>query len=338
MPRIAIVGAGISGLTCARTLFDHGYQVQLFEKSRGFGGRMATRRADLFHFDHGAQYFTVRDARFRRYVESWQQDGVVSPWDGRIAVLGKSSATELAKATERYVALPGMNALAKHLGNHLPVRFQTRIGQIEPTQGAWHVLSDQAESLGEFDFVVFAIPAAQAADLLPAGKLQERASHCEMNPCWAAMFGFTESLRAEYDAAFVHNSPISWIARNGSKPARPAEHEAWVVHANPEWSLRHDGESQEAVAELLRHEFASVIGKDMPSVAHSAAHFWRYAIPTSPLTESCLFDGELRIAACGDWCAGPRVEGAFLSGAAAAGQIMGHYNTSWTAKPVALGD
>ena len=83
MPTVAVIGAGISGLVCARTLRDHGYPVTVFEKSRGVGGRMATRRTDDgFQFDHGAQYFTARDRRFRRYVNSWIADGIVNPgWD-----------------------------------------------------------------------------------------------------------------------------------------------------------------------------------------------------------------------------------------------------------------
>ena len=80
----------MSGLVCARTLLDHGFKVSVFEKGRGPGGRMSTRRTeDELQFDHGAQYFTVRDRLFRRYVESWQHDGIVAPWRGRIVVLSE---------------------------------------------------------------------------------------------------------------------------------------------------------------------------------------------------------------------------------------------------------
>ena len=112
MPKVAVIGAGISGLMCARTLVDHGFPVTLFEKSRGVGGRMATRRThDGLRFDHGAQYFTVRDGRFRRYVESWIEDGIVEPWRGRIVVLDSGTIKEEKMGADRFVAVPGMNAM-----------------------------------------------------------------------------------------------------------------------------------------------------------------------------------------------------------------------------------
>jgi photolyase PhrII len=334
MPRVAIVGAGISGMMCARTLVDHGYHVEVFEKSRGLGGRMATRRADTRQFDHGAQYFTVRDERFARYVASWQQDGVVAQWEGRVAVLGKSESIEFSEGIDRYVATPSMNTLAKHLGQEVTIRLQTRIGKLIRKNHRWQLRGEQHEheNWGEFDFVVLAIPAGQAAQLLPTDSpLQRRAAACSMSHCWAAMFAFPQQLHDSYEAAFVHNSPISWLARNASKPMRSSDQETWVVHAAPDWSRAHDGEPKEQMAERLLQQFGTVLGIPDLEPTYATAHFWRYAIPTAPLADSCLFDDETNLAACGDWCAGPRVEGAFLSGAAVAGQIMGHYNNDWSA-------
>ena len=332
MPRVAVIGAGISGLTCARTLVDHGFRVEVFEKSRGLGGRMATRRADPFHFDHGAQYFTARDPRFERYVNSWRHDGIVQRWEARIAVLGKSDTLEFSEETERYVATPGMNAIGKHLGRDLEVHFQARICKLSRDHEAWRLIDEEGADRGEFDFVVLAMPAGQTADLLPPGsELQQRAASCDMSPCWAAMFGFSDRLHDQYDAAFVNNQPITWIARNASKPGRPSTEESWVVHAGEDWSRDHDGEPKEQVAKLLWEFFESVIRPAVQSnikgPIFSTAHFWRYALPNAPLADSCLFDAASQLAACGDWCAGPRVEGAFLSGAAAAGRIMGHCNS-----------
>ncbi len=91
--KVAVVGAGLSGLVCARVLADHGHEVRVFDKGRGPGGRMSTRRAGPWRFDHGAQYFTVRDSRFARWVESWKKDGLVTPWKGVVAVLRDGSVT-----------------------------------------------------------------------------------------------------------------------------------------------------------------------------------------------------------------------------------------------------
>jgi predicted NAD/FAD-dependent oxidoreductase len=119
-PTVAVVGAGISGLTCARTLADYGLPVTVFEKSRGVGGRMATRRSDnVAAFDHGAQYFTVRDERFQNCVDSWQHAGLVQRWTGRIVSLHDQDTEQDKSSTARFVACPGMNAICRHLAERL---------------------------------------------------------------------------------------------------------------------------------------------------------------------------------------------------------------------------
>ena len=127
-PNVAIIGAGISGLICARSLSDHGVEVSVFEKSRGVGGRMATRRtAEGPRFDHGAQYFTVRDARFERYVKSWTQDGIVAPWEGRICSLVDDRPQWKESTTPRFVGVPGMSSICRHLAADLNIQFSTQV-------------------------------------------------------------------------------------------------------------------------------------------------------------------------------------------------------------------
>jgi predicted NAD/FAD-dependent oxidoreductase len=82
--RVAIVGAGIAGLWLARRLAEAGHRVQVYEKARGPGGRVSTRRTERGHFDHGAQYFTARDPDFLRQLEDWVARGVVERWQGSI--------------------------------------------------------------------------------------------------------------------------------------------------------------------------------------------------------------------------------------------------------------
>ena len=323
MPGVAVVGAGLSGLMCARTLVDHGFAVTVFEKSRGVGGRMSTRRADDLRFDHGAQYFTVRDERFRRYVDSWVHDGLVERWDGRIVVLEAGEIKERKSGTDRFVATPGMNAIGKHLAEDVDVRLEAQIAPIERDGKLWQVASTDGSLLGTFDWIVVSAPAAQTAVLLqevPA--IAEQASRVKMNGCWALMVALERSVTADFDAAFVHDSPISWIARDSSKPARNSKVETWVIHASAQWSEEHIETDRAEVQEVLLSAFWKALGKTPLSTLHSVAHRWRYAIPSNPSSSSCLFDSENNVIACGDWCGGPRVEGAFLSGSAAAGRIM----------------
>ncbi len=317
---VAVIGSGISGLACARTLHDQGYAVVVFEKSRSVGGRMATRRTvDGLKFDHGAQYFTVRDERFESHVKGWLEQGVVARWQGQTVSLCDGEATVSPNDTRRFVGTPGMNSICKALATGIDIRFQTRVAMIDRESGRWHLLDEHGNSLGSFDAVVTSAPSPQSATLLQqVPELQHQAASCEMQGCWAGMLAFSEPLGLPYDAAFLQHSPLAWIARNDSKPQRDAGSECWVLHASPTWTASCLDDDQTVVlGKLLEHFWLATRVKPR-SPRYAAAHRWRYAIPPSPLPSPFLFDSALGIGACGDWCGGPRVEGAFLSGLAIA--------------------
>ncbi|TWU30538.1 protoporphyrinogen oxidase [Bythopirellula polymerisocia] len=324
MPSLAVIGAGISGLICARTLQDYGLSVTVFEKSRGVGGRMSTRRTDeALHFDHGAQYFTARDARFRGYVNAWQHDGVVAAWLGRIMVLQNGVVIDQKEGTDRFVAVPGMNAICQHMATDLQIEYQTKVAPPRRLRGRWLLASEDGTDWGAYDMVIISAPAPQTAQLLRnVPELAGQADRVEMSGCWAVMLALEESLALPFDAAFIHQSPLSWIARNNSKPNRSPEPETWIMHASPEWSETNLERSAEQVEADLLAEFWRSIGTQPQAIKYIKAHRWRFALPTSPLESRCLFDTSLLIGACGDWCGGPRVEGAFLSGAAAASRVL----------------
>ena len=77
---IAIIGAGISGCSCAHQLTQAGHQVTVVEKGRGVGGRMATRRMDGARIDHGAQFFTARDIRLQALNKQWCKEKRAIEW------------------------------------------------------------------------------------------------------------------------------------------------------------------------------------------------------------------------------------------------------------------
>lgn len=321
---IAVVGAGISGLTCARILTDHGYRVRVFEKSRGPGGRMSTRRVDSLRFDHGAQYFTVRDPSFAGWADRWREDGIVARWEGRLADLGSEGPRPKSRAIERFVAVPGMNEVCRRLALDLDVTYQTRIGKLEAADGLWRLVADDGAELGRYHAVAISAPAPQAAELLRsvAPEMASRAAQVEMAPCWAAMASFAAPLGLGFDGAFVQDSPLSWVCRNDSKPGRP-DGESWVLHGASEWSSEHlELDGKEAAKQLLQ-AFRVALGGLTAEPIYLEAHRWRFALPRETLAEPCLFDAESGLGACGDWCDEPRVEGAFLSGHALASRLLG---------------
>jgi predicted NAD/FAD-dependent oxidoreductase len=329
---VGIVGAGLAGLSAARALAAAGVRVEAFDKGRGPGGRASTRRVELgdavLRFDHGAQYFTVRDDRFARIVEHWSAQGACAPWIGQVAAVDSPGCiVPKAESPWRYVGTPGMNAIVSALLTDLPddarVRFSTTVRSLEHAEAGWAIHADDGE-LGRFDALLVATPAPQAAGLLkPLPKLAEHAGTALMQPCWAVMAAFEEPLPIEADGLFVNleNQPLSWIARDSSKPERSAG-ERWVLHAGPMWSEAHIEDDREAVAEALLAAMAQATGATIPRPIHDAAHRWRYALTTSRAEGGFLLDARSRVAVAGDWCHGGRVEGAVLSGLRAADALL----------------
>jgi photolyase PhrII len=327
--RVAVIGAGLAGLSCARTLADHHLDVTVFEKSRGFGGRCATRRDGSWSFDHGAQYFTVRDARLAPTIASWQQRGVIAPWQGALAVRDGGEWQPAKSGVRRWVGVPGMSALGAHLAEGLDVQLRTHVSLVQREGRQWRLVADSGADLGVFDVVLCCVPSPQAAALLApiAPNLAERASAATMHPTWATMLTLNGRISFTWDAAFLNDDPVlSWISRDASKPQR-AQHETWVLHATRQWSTQHLDDDAESIAVHMIAAFAAVTGHDA-RLLHCVAHRWRYALPDPVAADAALYDTALLLGAGGDWCGGPRVEGALLSGFALAGRVLTHAHTA----------
>lgn len=325
--KIAFIGAGISGLACASNLRASGCEIMIFEKSRGVGGRMATRRGEEgLTFDHGAQYFTARDPQFLSAVESWQALGLVEKWQGQIVSLTRGVTQPLETETDRYVGVPGMTSFARHLSKGMPIAGETRVGSIRRSDGQWEVVSDREVSLGHFDWVLSCAPPLQTGEIFRGHtSLTEKTDRVQMQPCWAILLELSQPSNIPFDGAFVQESPLSWIARNSSKPQRRSSPETWVLHASPEWSQENLEQPAEVVKETLLAAFHEATGH--VTTGKATAHRWRYSRPATSLTESFLLDSANKLGACGDWCNGSRVEGAFLSGQALAEQLQNHFES-----------
>lgn len=312
--RVAILGAGIAGLAAARRLADEGVEVTIYDKGRGPGGRTSVRRAERWQFDHGAQYFTVREPEFDRAVEGWIDRGVVDEWTGRIVAIGDGGTREPTGSRRRLVGVPGMNAVAQHLARELDIETGRPVSGLYRSPRGWQVVRDDEEA-GFFDAVLVTLPPAQAVPFLKsAPDLAQRARRVRMRPCWAVMASFAGRIEAGFDGAFVNAGPLSWVARDSSKPGRP-EAECWVLHAGPEWSLEHLEDEIVDVERQLLEAFAAAIGLErLPVPRHLDAMRWRFAIPDDPLPARSYLDPQAGIGIAGDWCGGPRIEGAWLSG------------------------
>lgn len=322
-PRIAIIGAGLAGLSAARALDSAGLAVQLFDKSRGSGGRLSSKRSSLGDLDMGAQYFTARDPDFHQAVRGWQEQGWVAPWSPQIFQARKGRLSPSPDQQQRWVGTPRMSALTRGLLGSLAVQFECRICEIFRGEQHWQLLDADGQLHGPFSHVLVAAPAAQASALLAAApELAVQAAGIPMEPVWAVALGFSTALPTPMQACFVQDSPLAWVARNSSKPGRNDTTDSWVLHASSDWSRQHLELPADAVIEHLSAAFASLLRSPLPVAEARLAQRWLYARPAREAAVGALADPQRGIFACGDWCLAGRVEGAWLSGRIAAQQII----------------
>ena len=317
---IAIVGAGLAGLACAKTLAAYGTQVRLIDKGRGPGGRLATRRVEvagqMLQFDHGAQYLAARGAGFA-------------------AVLNATNTADWPDASRR-VGVPRISSVARALSDGLDLRLERHVTALTGNPGAWMLQHLPAKAVrpgrplpdetpaedGPFDAVVLAIPAEQAAALLaaPAPHLSRVLEAVRMAPCWTLMAAF-ETRPALPDTMRLQGGPLAWVARDSSKPGRDAATECWVAQASADWSRTNLERNAPDVAGLLLQALGNLAGAALPTPIHAAAHRWRHALVEAPLGAPCLWDASLGLGAAGDWCIAARAEAAVDSAAALAAAI-----------------
>ncbi len=333
---IAIIGAGIAGLACARTLDQAGHKVTLLEKGAAVGGRLASCDTPFGSFDQGAQYFTVRDPRFEKALSV--SPGLRKAWSANaVRVLdphGRVAEAALPSAESHWVGVPTMDALARDWARPLAaagcIELETRVTRIERDALAparWQLRTsgpqDSVHVFSGFDAVLLAVPHPLAAGLLrQSGQTEHVAQQMdkvEVTPCWTLMLAFPQAVQPnlahlgpQWNAALSTHHRIAWLARESSKPGRAAV-ERWTVQASAAWSQEHLEDDAPRVQAKLLKAFAEVTGIHAEP-AHAQVHRWRWAKTQAPLGRSHLWDAASGLGACGDWCLGYRVEDAFISG------------------------
>ena len=319
-PHIAVIGAGMAGLSCATALQQAGLHVSIFDKSRGPAGRMSTRRGDGWQCDHGAQYFTARDPDFRAEVARWERAGAAAQWLPALRRFDPDGTSAAADPAERFVGMPRMTAPAALLASTLALRSGVAVSELQREHAGWRLQAQDIGALGDvYDAVVLAVPAPQAGPLLRAVAPRQAAlaDGTSMQGCWAMMLQYAAPLALGFEAAFVNSGPLRWVARDSAKPGRDGA-ESWLLHASAEWSEAHIELDAGSVAAQLLPAFGELGG---PAPQHWNVHRWRYASTAAHRTEVCSWDAGLGVGMCGDWLNGGTVEAAWLSGRALAQRI-----------------
>lgn len=294
---IAVVGAGLAGLVAAARLAAAGCAVTVYEKSRGLGGRLATRRSDWGAFDHGAPVVNCE----AMLMAPLRERDACAPW-GDIG----------------HVGLPGMSGLVRPLAEGLDIRSGTEVAGLVPApDGVWLRFAE-GEAAGPFARVILAVPAEQARRL--AGDLAGvDALVATMAPIWTLMAAF--EARPDLPDLLRPGGAVSLVLRDGAKPGRTGE--TWVLHAGHDWTEERLELPREAVLPMLLAEFEDLAQGRLPRPAHVAAHRWRYALTRQPQGAPFVALEGGAVLAGGDWALGPRGEHAFLSGQAMAEAVLG---------------
>jgi hypothetical protein len=309
---ILIMGAGMAGLTAASDLQQAGHDVLVIDKGRGVGGRLASRRIGLATFDHGAQFMTAKDPRFAAAIDQWRKMGVVEEW--------YRTPAEGSEGHPRWRGKPTMTAVAKYLARNLNLLLEKRIVSLRRDPGGWVAALDSGEAVFA-SAVVLTPPVPQSLALLDLGEVdlppavRARLEGAEYERCLAVMAVLDGPARIPPPGRLAPTEgPIAWIADNQLKgvSATPAV----TVHATAAFSLEHwDRDRQESGQELLRAAEAWLAS----AVTEFQVHGWRYSKPICVEQSTCLILHESpRLLLAGDAFAGPRVEGAALSGWGAA--------------------
>lgn len=304
---IAIIGSGIAGLAAARSLAAAGHAPVVFDKGRGIGGRVATRRGDGVQFDHGAQYVTARDTAFAACLDDLLARGAAARWpDGA--------------HHDRIVGQPGMSALAKAMGDGLDIRQGAEVRSLRRDATGWHL--HLAGSDHHAAHVILAIPAPQIPALIGADHpLVPLLAPVRYDPCLTLMAAIDAP--APFTSRLDPDDALPWIAQDSAKPGRPDDSPpTWVAQAAPDLSRAHLDLDAAGIAALLLPLLCDRLGADPARVRHAMGHRWRYARVTVPLGQASLASACNTLHLAGDWCLGPRVEDAWTSGRAAADAVL----------------
>jgi renalase len=336
---VVVIGAGMAGLSCAQQLRQAGYSVAVIEKSRGAGGRVATRRVHDTRADHGARYLEPQGDAVRALIEILVDRDILKLWTDTVWEFRQEEM--FSRPSSCYVAPAGMNAIGKYLAQDLEIWFGRRVQAISTTDNQmWHlsleVTDDNLETPQELiaKAIVVAIPAPQALMFLNAemGFLPDfldKLRSVEYDPCITVMAGYPAtkqqnlSLNSQWKTvAFPNHSELAWIGLDSSKRLESPQ-PVFVIHSSADFAEKYfEATDLPSVGQQLLDRASEHLIPWLKQPEWLQVHRWRYAFCRNPLPMSCLpAEGALPLVCAGDLCGEGQIEGALRSGLAAANWV-----------------
>jgi len=312
MPKsIAVIGAGLAGITIARQLSTHA-DVSLFEQTDCVGGRIATQQVGQYSFDYGAQFFTIKTAAFKSILAPY----LLEPWQAMFAEIDQTTIAlqrQWQCAYPHWVGVATMSTFIHKMATGLSIHFNKPIQQLRQSGRLWTLIDQQQNSCGSFDQVILAVPAAIAVKLLPNHfYARQHIQSINMLSCYALMLGLHQTIKLPWQVALVRNSPLSWISLNHTKPQRQPACSIVALAAN-RWADQQAHLQREEIKTIMLTTLCSIIGDIETKIDHIDLHHWPYANIGKQNGPKAFWDKALQLGVCGDWCIQGRVEAAFLS-------------------------
>lgn len=333
MKDVIVIGAGISGLTCAQQLKQAGLDVSIVEKSAGVGGRMATRRLQGTWVDHGAQLISAKSDDFSRFIRKLEEKKIVKEWTRNVYQLSSDGLRppEADNRHPRYCCPLGMTAIAKHMASELNIINNNRIVGVSHDNRKWQLISDRQEIL-ETSAIVSTIPAPQFLTLFEevlstAPNFLQAVQSVKFAPSVTIMAGYSNSydIPEEWQAIQCVDDPIlSWISHDSSKHSDRSLQPVFVFQSTAEFARQSMEEPDlEVAGKPLLNQSGRLLAPWLASPEWWQVHRWRYALSEESLGVSCLSTAvPLALVCAGDWCAGKNIEAAYHSGLAAAESVI----------------
>ncbi len=342
---IGIIGAGLAGLTAGRLLAKSGHEVTIIEKSKGYGGRMATRYAgkDLnTKLDHGLSYFEAKSPEFQSFVVELLDQGLVKRWGDKISFYDGENLYAKSPNLENnvsFAATKGMNSIGKYLSRWVDVKTETlaggltHIGPNRSRKRSW-MINLTASNTFEADAVILALPAPQAygilqtaTDEVQALKIIREIDEVAYSPCYSLMLGYGDKEIPEWEGIQCQNSPIQFISNEGSKKASKQEC-SLVVQATPGYTRSVYKQKEEVITKQLLDHLSSIAGSWSAAPEWSQLHYWRYSRAEKILGRSFMeLDFEdAPLALIGDYFQGNTVDDAYRSGYLLAKEWINKYS------------
>ena len=324
MQKFAVIGAGITGITLAN-LLQKKVNLTVFEKSRGVGGRMATRRAEPYQFNHGTQYFKIENKEFKDFLQPLMLNKIIKPLETNyVEILNKKVIKRTKIYNQKYyTADTNMNSVVKYLiNNNFFIKLLCKIEKTIKKNDKWFIIDSENLSYGPYDWLFITIPSNQAIEILNNDfKFLDIIKKLKMRSCFSLMLGFDKIKEFDFDTALFLEEDIQWLSIS-KKILEKKEYYNLLINSSYNFAEQNINGSKDRISGYLLKQVSDILKCELNDYKHKALHFWKYAMSENNNNLGSLLDEDLKIIVCGDWCMNGKVEGGFLSAKDAVNKLL----------------